>query len=129
MTTQKDLLRFLGIVGYELYLSHIVGNNCPANQERFDRIKKQVVNDLVLETSSTRYWIHDTAKTPWHAPENCIGYFIRKEWEPVPDWEERPPDELLPKELVWYIRSLDGDREMRWVNADFVTILPVEGWA
>ena len=118
----------LGIVGYELWKSHLVGNNCPSNQKRYDRMKEPRAEDLVLELSSTPRWIAGSRRTDWHEPENCLGYFVRKDWEPIPDWDEATEGQPAPKELVWYIRALDG-RELRWVNAKFVTIIPAEGWS
>ena len=47
----------LGIVGYELWKSHLVGNNCPSNQKRYDRMKEPRAEDLVLELSSLQLHI------------------------------------------------------------------------
>ena len=93
-----------------------------------DRMKEPRVEDLVLELSSTPRWIAGSRRTDWHEPQNCLGYFVRKDWEPIPDWDEATEGQPAPKELVWYIRALDG-RELRWVNAKFVTIIPAEGWS
>ena len=120
-------LRLLGIAGYELWKSHLVGNNCLSNQKRYDRMKEPMTGDLVLELSSTPRWIAGSRRTDWHEPENCLGYFVRRDWEPIPNWDEAEEGQPAPKEMVWYIRAFDG-RELRWVNASFVTIVPVEGW-
>lgn len=122
----NDPLYMLATTGYELWRSHVVGNQCPANHGRYERMKEPKIDDLVLETSSTPRIIRGF-QTDWHKPEHCLGYFVRKTYEPVPDWNEIEQGEPAPKELVWYIRAFDG-RELRWVNANFITIVPAEGW-
>jgi hypothetical protein len=124
---EASAIRLLGITGYELWKSHLVGNNCPSNQRRYLRMQAVARGDLVMETSSTPRWIAGVNRTAWHEPENCIGYFLRKAQEAVPNWDEAEEREPAPTETVWYIQALDG-RELRWTNANFVTIVPVEGW-
>lgn len=61
---------------------------------------------------------------------DCIGVLERLEREPIcteEDWRDPVighgayPNEPVPTEQVWYIRTLDG-REVRWTNALFVLV-------
>lgn len=83
----SEELQIIGIVGYELWKSHLVGNNCQKNQQRYDRMKEPIEGDLVLELYSTRLWA-GTKPGDWHLPEHCIGYFVRQTRESIPGWDE-----------------------------------------
>lgn len=124
---ERSNASLLGVVGYELWKAHLVGNSCPSNTRRFNRMRVPRTGDLVLETSSALLWMLGIRQSDWHVAENGVGYLLREAREAIPNWDEAELGEPAPTEKIWYIRTLDG-RELRWTNADFIAILPVEGW-
>lgn len=125
-------------LGQEFYASMIHGNPCPDNARRYKRMTSPQPGDLVMETSTSGLrmqvacdeWIA-APKYP-HIKSRCaVGILIKVAQEPVPytdaEWDEEE-EGPRPLETVWYLRLLDTGEEFRWTNADFVTILPCEGW-
>lgn len=87
----------------------------------------------------------ELSTAPWymrspHGPrgslplENGIGILDRIDREPYPrekddpPWDEKAEGKPEPLEQVFYLKRLNDGSEVRWTNARFVTILPVEGW-
>ena len=133
-----DLLVLIDALGSELQSSNLVGNPCPSVDRRWKRMKQPQPGDLVME-KSTAFMRQRNATNEWaitrdgHIRSECgIGILLRTAIEPFPredgdEWDE-VADGPWPTEKVWYIRRLDDCSEFRWTNADFICILPVEGW-
>lgn len=123
-----DVLRMLGCVGYELHSSQLIGYPPPVTQRRLKRMANPVAGDIVMETSTAECWFPESPVPLLDKTMSSIGVLLRQEREPVPEWDEAEEGEPAPLERVWYIKALD-DSEHRWTNADFVTIIPREGWS
>jgi len=125
-----DDIRLLGTVGYELWKSQLIGGGGDATMQRFERMRNPQVGDLVIEISTSGFWIARTqppSKYPHITAANAVGYLDRIVWEPVSPWDDT--DEPAPKEKIYYLRKIDGTGSIfRWVNAQCVAILPIEGW-
>lgn len=129
---ENETILQLGSIGYELYMSCLVGNSPPSVQRRFERMQQLRDGDLVIETSTAGWW-RCNKEPPKDRPhvqaQYAVGYFEREAQEPVPDWDEEENGEPAPMERVFYIKLLNGQGDLfRWVNANFITILPTEGW-
>ncbi|MGD0771719.1 MAG: hypothetical protein ABSC05_02740 [Candidatus Solibacter sp.] len=136
-TSILDVITFLDAVGYEFYRSQLVGNQCESMRTRWERMQKPQPGDLVMETSSCPMRLRG-GKRPAHvASETGIGILESIAREPIvyDSWDETT-DGPLPTEEVFYIRRLDnetidspwGNNVFRWTNANFVVLIPKEGW-
>jgi hypothetical protein len=134
-------VRMLGKIGYELY--HAALNSaCMATstiganaKRRWERMEANVPGDLVIELSTSGWWLHcdDPHPGPYRylKVENAIGFLERITQEPYPHdepWDEAVEGRPEPLEKCYYIRKLHDGEIFRWTNASFATILPVEGW-
>lgn len=64
----------------------------------------------------------------------ALGHLIETKREPYPRGEDEPAWDAAvegrpePLEEVVYIKRLDTEQVVRWTNAKFITIVPMEGW-
>ena len=126
----------LAKIGYELYHAALNGA-CMATStiggnaiRRWERMQAPVPGDLVIELSTSGWWLR--ADQPHPGPyaylkaENAIGYLDKIAREPVQPWDDT--EEPAPLEKVYYLKLLHDGSTFKWGNASFATILPVEGW-
>jgi hypothetical protein len=130
-------LLMLAAVGYELYRSNLIGNAPPSSRERFQRMTNPQPGDLVIEVSTSGYWLHPSYSLgPYEylKVENVIGILEKITREPYlreygePTWNEKEEGKPEPLEDVIYLRLLASGDTFTWRNAQIVTILPKDGW-
>jgi hypothetical protein len=129
-------VRMLATIGYELYHAALNGA-CMATETigknatmRWERMEKPIVGDLVIELSTSGWWLKSDQPHPgpyaYLKVENAIGYLDKIADEPVSPWDD---DEPAPTEKVYYLKLLHDGSMFKWTNASFAVILPVEGWS
>jgi len=114
-----EALKICVACGLQAYWNTLVGNQCPAVRDYYQRVTHPQPGDLVLEI---------TARNA--RPIDRIGRLISVGMENPPpevmseeDYDEEEWGRPYPpyQEEVWRIRTLD-DREFRWWNARFIVI-------
>ncbi len=127
----QEAARLACYAAYAAYSAALRGDVPTGSYRNFD----PVVGQPVVESSTLGLW-DDPER--WAKGErahlndvlNCIGVLERIEEEPIcteEHWRDAEsgygagPDEPVPKERAWYLRTLDG-REFRWVNASFIRV-------
>lgn len=130
MIDERGLTTLLAALGYEFYKAHLIGGAPPNTEERLKRMEAIRANDLVMETTSGA-WMFGRNGNYRTKPESAVGLLHKVTQEPVPfdePWDEKSEGRPHPTEEVVYIRPLDGGQIIRWTNAHFITIIPIEGW-
>jgi hypothetical protein len=131
---ETNVLEMLAIVGLEFWNSHLIGNAPPSHTRRWERMRNPRPGDLVIEISTSGLWRHGSKYRSPSGPvkmEIVIGVLKKITNEPFPldePWDEDAEGRSEPLEECVYINALHDSSEHRWTNANFVTILPVEGW-
>lgn len=126
--TIGELLKNLCSVGYELWISSLCGGS-QNQRERFARMDKPQIGDVVFETTAGVFKLMRDGDFAL-----ALGYLIETKQEPYPRGEGDPVWDVVvegrpePLEEVVYIKRLDTEEVVRWVNAKFITIIPTEGW-
>ena len=118
----EKLAREIALLVYNSSGNVIVGDAPQCVHDLSDRFNDVRVGDLVVERT--------TSLMKSRPALDAVGYLLRAADEPMnvsyPDfeWDEKIEGKPMPKERVYYIRTLDG-REFRWYNAS-LTSAPTE---
>jgi hypothetical protein len=140
MTPDSELGYLLRLIAINAYAAWYNGLGSGGSGRAYDQYKRSGdprPGDVVIETSTVRRWASHADEAPQDQYAG-IGVLLRKVMEPIMTDEklaalhaegdfwvkEGETIDDIPKELVWYIRPLDGTvREYRWTNADFIRVL------
>lgn len=123
--TRPELARLISHSGYLAYMNTLVGNATPAIRATFDRMRRPVPGDLVLEITTYN-------REPWDP--GALGYLVRVVDEIVHEPTEEDPYEepFSYEERAWYVRPFvpteDGRAEVRWHNAEFIALPDRTHW-
>lgn len=124
--------KMLATAGYRLYQSSLCCAT-PFLNEQWKRMGNSVPGDVVIEVSTGGWFSRPkTPSSQYLDASTHVGILDRITEEPYPSeepWDEAVEGRSEPKERVFYIKSISDGEEFRWVNASFITIIPVEGWA
>lgn len=131
MTERKLTAQLFGIIGAmarDLQSATLVGNPTPRVAELYKRMQNPRPGDLVIESGTAKYGRGPRPVAGYETSEGQgggIGFLVRTAREPMPveEWDVAV-DGPIPDELVWYIRRLDKNEMVRWVNARFIAIPP-----
>lgn len=118
MEQLKEAARLACASAYAAYSATLRGDVPVGSRKNFDAVEGKPVFECMM----------------WRMGQNnildCIGVLDRTLREPIcseEHWRDPVnghgayPEEPVPTEQVWYIRTLDG-REVRWTNALFVRV-------
>ncbi len=114
----EKLARQIATAMYNASSSVLVGNAPQCVHDLSARFRDIQPGDLVVERT--------TCLMAGRPALDAVGYFLRSAEEPFNisypefEWDEKVEGKPMPKETVYYIRTLDG-REFRWHNADFMS--------
>jgi hypothetical protein len=120
---KSRMLRLIAINAYAAYSNSIMAAHAPRGREIFDRVRQPIVGDLVVETSTIWKWARNEDEAPM--PDGCpfLGILMKIAYEPYPRVEGDLEPEPDAREIVHYIKPLDGHRdEVRWTNASFIKV-------
>jgi hypothetical protein len=115
MNEHHSAILLLARTGLELWSSQLIGGAPPSTRARFERMRNPRVGDLVVEITTSGYWIKDRDGCDPPRVLQAIGYFDHME-------------DSGEEGRLYVIKLLHNRKMFRWSNASFVTIMPVEGW-
>jgi hypothetical protein len=116
VSEHQETLAALAASAYGLYSACCIGNPPPFVARLREALRNPRPGDLVLEITSFRR-ADDLS--------SHVGELVRIAEEPcMPpgEWDEAVEGRPVPMERVQYVRTLDGSREVRWVNAEFIRV-------